>query len=122
LIEATREEIWLLGEQRWDFRDVAATYVPVRGLLNPQTGVVEWTLEIVREMSEGEAGLQENLEDTPFKPTFLDEDRLAVQVDTPVRITRITGKAGDRVRMTLRLPEEGTVKAVRIGPRTKVGF
>jgi hypothetical protein len=125
LIEAARQEIWTLGELQWDFRDIATAYVPVKGLLNPQTGVVEWTLEIVREMSDGEVGLHENLDGTPFRPMFLDAERIALEEDAPVRMTRITGKVGDRVKMTLRLPEgvdPGSVRFVRIGRRTKVGF
>jgi hypothetical protein len=122
LIEATREEIWTLGGQQWDFRDISTAYVPVKGVLNPQTGVVEWTLEIVRELSDGEVGLQENLAGSPFRPTFIDEERIALAEDVPVRVSKITGKVGDRLKMTLRLPEDASVRYVRVGRRTKVGF
>lgn len=125
LVPATKEETWTLGGQQWDFKDIATAYVPVKGTINPQTGVVEWTLEIVRELAPGEIGTQENLEGTPFKPTFIDEERIAVQEDARVRITKITGKVGDRIRMTLQLPKAELlekVKLVRIERRTEVGF
>jgi hypothetical protein len=125
LVPATKEETWTLGGQQWDFKDIAAAYIPIKGSINPQTGVVEWTLEIVRELSAGEIGTQENLEGTPFKPTFIDEEKIAVQEDARVRITKITGKVGDRIRMTLKLPPPellDKVKLVRIERRTKVGF
>jgi hypothetical protein len=125
LIGATKEETWTLGDQQWDFRDIATAYVPVKGSLNPKTGVVEWTLEIVKELSAGEVGTQENLEGSPFKPTFIDEERVAVQEDARIRVSKITGKVGDRIKLTLQLPKEellAKVRLVRIERRTKVGF
>jgi hypothetical protein len=125
LIPATKEETWTLGGQQWDFKDVSTAYRPTKGTLDPQTGVAVWTLELVKELSAGEIGMQENLEGSPFKPTFLDEEKIAVQGDATVRITKITGKPGEKIRMTVQLPTAevlDAVKVIRIERRTKVGF
>ena len=125
VVAATKEESWTLGDQQWDFKDIATAYTPVKGALNPKTGVVEWTLEIVKELSPGEVGTQENLEGSPFKPTFVDEEKIALPGGARVRITKITGKIGDRIKMTVQLPKADVlakVKLVRIERRTKVGF
>jgi len=125
LVGATKEETWTLGEQQWDFKDIAAAYVPVKGTLNPKTGVAEWTLEIARELSPGEVGTHENLEGSPFKPTFIDQERIAVQEDARVRVSKITGKVGDRIKLTMQLPRPevlASVRVVRIERRTRVGF
>ncbi len=125
LVPATKEETWTLGGQQWDFKDIATAYRPVKGALDPKTGVVVWTLEIVKELTVGEIGMQENQEGSPFKPTFLDEEKIAVQEDALVRISKISGKVGDGIRMTMLLPKPellDKVKLVRIARRTKVGF
>ncbi len=125
LIEATKEEIWTLGGKTWDFKDVATTYKPVKGLMNPSTGIVQWTLEIVREMSEGEIGMHGNLEETPFKPTFLDAERIVLEEDAPSRMSKIGGKVGDRVLVGFKLPEPDVLEKttlIRVGKRTSVGF
>ncbi len=125
LVAATKEETWTLGNQQWDFKDIATAYVPVKGTLNPKSGVVEWTLEIVKDLTAGEIGMQENQEGSPFKPTFIDDEKIAVQEDARIRISKITGKVGDRIRLTMQLPPPELLdktKVVRIERRTKVGF
>jgi hypothetical protein len=125
VVEATKEETWTLGDQQWDFKDVATTYKPVKGALNPKTGVAQWTLEIVRDLSEGEIGLHENLEGTPFKPAFLDAERIAVLSDSAAKMSKIAGKMGDRITLTVKLPPAellSKAKVVRVGKRTNVGF
>jgi hypothetical protein len=125
LIPATKEETWTLGDQQWDFKDVATAYKPTKGALDPKAGVAVWTLELVKELTAGEIGMQENLEGSPFKPTFIDAEKIAVPGDGQVRITKITGKPGDQIRLIVKLPPAeilGTVKVIRIERRTKVGF
>jgi hypothetical protein len=125
VVPATKEETWTLGGQQWDFKDVATAYKPTKGALDPRTGVAVWTLELVKELSAGEIGLQENLEGSPFKPVFIDEEKIAVQGDATVRITKITGRPGDKIKLTMQLPPAeilDAVKVVRIERRTKVGF
>lgn len=125
LVEATKEEIWTLGGQQWDFKEIATTYKPVKGAMNPQTGVVQWTLEIVRDMTEGEIGMHENLEETPFKPAFLDAERIVLESDAPARMSKIAGKAGDRIMLGVKLPPPEVLEKVtliRVGKRTNVGF
>jgi hypothetical protein len=125
IVEATKEETWTLGGQQWDFKEIASTYKPVKGALNAKTGVAQWTLEIVKEMSDGEIGLHENLEGSPFKPAFLDAERVAVQSDAVARISQIAGKVGDRITLAVKLPPPELlekVTLVRLGRRTNVGF
>ena len=125
VVSATKEETWTLGGQQWDFKDVATAFKPTKGALDPKTGVAVWTLELVKELSAGEIGMQENLEGSPFKPVFIDEEKIAVQGDATVRITKITGKPGDKIRLTVQLPPAeilDAVKLIRIERRTKVGF
>ena len=124
--EARSEEgVWMLGLQQWDFSEVATVYQPVKGTYDPKSGEAVWMLEIVREMVPGEVGIHENLPQTPFRPVFLNDDRVALQKDALVKISPITGKPGDRVVMTIMLlnPEimhQSTL--VRVERRTDIGF
>ena len=126
LVEATRQETWTLGEQEWNFKDVATVYQPVKGALNPQTGAAEWTLEIVKELAAGEVGIHENTEGSPFKSILLDADRIVLIDEPEVRLaSKLTGKAGDKVKIVVQLPKAealGQAKHVRIERRTKIGF
>ena len=126
LVEATKQETWTLGEQLWDFKDVATVYQPVKGALNPQTGVVEWTLEIVKELVAGEVGIHENTEGSPFKTILLDADKIVLTDEPEVRLaSKLTGKPGDKVKIVMVLPKAevlGQTKLVRIERRTKIGF
>jgi hypothetical protein len=114
-----------LGEQRWDFIDVFTTYRPVKGALNPATNTAIWTLELVRPLVPGEASFHESIESSPFRPVFLDEEKVVLQTDSPVQITPVVGQPGDRLRMTIELPPAEIMKDVRhirIERRTRVGF
>jgi hypothetical protein len=126
LVEATRQETWTLGDQLWDFKDVASVYQPVKATLNPRTGAAEWLLEIVKELAAGEVGLHENTEGSPFKVVLLDADKVVLEVEPEVRLSsRLTGKAGDKVKMVVQLPSAellSQARHVRIERRTKVGF
>jgi hypothetical protein len=93
--------------------------------MNPQSGIVQWTLEIVREMPDGEIAMHENLEGTPFKPAFLDAERIAVEFDAPTRMSKIAGKVGDRITVGVMLPPPEILERItliRLGKRTNVGF
>ncbi|MEX2173164.1 MAG: hypothetical protein WD872_02305 [Pirellulaceae bacterium] len=124
-IEATRQEIWTLGDQVWDFQDVATVYRPVKGAFDPQSGVAVWTFELVKQLSAGEAGMHSVAEESPFKPVFLDAEKITLQGDALVRITEVSGTPGDRLRMTMQLPPADVlaqVKTIRIQRRTNIGF
>src|SRR5262245_16340621 len=86
LIEAKKHEIWTLGDQEWDFKDVATAYVPVKGNLNAKTGVAQWTLEIVRELAPGEVAIHESTEGSPFKVVLLDQEKIVLAVEAPVHL------------------------------------
>lgn len=124
--EARLEEgIWILGLQQWDFSEVATVYQPVRGTYDPKTGEVVWMLELVRDMVPGEVAIHENLVQTAFRPVFLNDDRIALLKDAPVQMSPITGKQGDRVRMTItpmkpEIMHQATL--VRVERRTDIGF
>jgi hypothetical protein len=126
-VEAMKSEagVWTLAGSEWDFSAVAAVYAPVKGAFDAQTGAAEWTLELVRELTSAEAAAQGATVGSPFKPAFLDGEKLLLASDARVKITPISGKAGDRVRMTVQMPKAETlaqVKLVRVGRRTELGF
>jgi hypothetical protein len=117
--------IWSLGDQVWEFAELATTYLPAKGEFNPQTREAVWTLQIVRDMTPGEVGFQSAMAGSPFKPTFLSADKILLVSDARVKITPITGKLGDAIRVTIQLPEEATLKDValiRLERRTEIGF
>lgn len=123
--EESQNLVLQLGDQRWDFIDVFTAYRPVKGALNPATNTAVWTLELVRPLVTGEALLHETMDGSPFRPVFLDEERIVLQTDTPVQITPVAGQPGDRLRMTVELPPAEIMKDVRhirIERRTRVGF
>jgi hypothetical protein len=107
-IEATYDEgqmIWTLGDQVWEFADVAA--------------------QIVRDLTPGEIGYQSTIAGSPFKPMFLDADKALLAGDARVKITPISGQQGDSIRVTIRLPSEevlAKVALIRLEKRTEIGF
>jgi hypothetical protein len=114
-----------LGDQRWDFIDVFTAYRPVKGAHNPATNMTVWTLELVKPLVTGEALLHETIDGSPFRPVFLDEEKIVLQSDAAVQITPVAGQPGDRLRMTVELPPAEIMKDVRhirIERRTRVGF
>jgi hypothetical protein len=125
-IDATKQETWTLGDQQWDFKDIATAYQPVKGTLNPKTGAAIWTLEIVKDLAPGEVGTQENIEGSPFKLMLLDDEKIAVPGKPRVKLeTKITGKMGDKIKIAVQLPMAdvlGKVRLVRVERRTKIGF
>ena len=127
-VEAKYDEelmIWTLGDQVWEFAELATTYLPAKGEFNPQTREAVWTLQLVRDMTPGEIGFQSTLAGSPFKPTFLNSDKILLAPDERVKFTPITGKLGDAIRVTIRLPEEATladVALIRLERRTEIGF
>jgi hypothetical protein len=126
LVEATKQETWTLGEQQWDFKDVATAYAPVKGALNPKTGTVQWTLEIVKELAPGEIGLHETTEGSPFKLVLLDAEKVVLAAEPQVGFaSKLTGKPGDKVKIDVQLPKAellSQAKLIRIERRTKIGF
>jgi hypothetical protein len=127
-VEARYDEeqmIWTLGDQVWEFADIAAAYLPAKGEFNPATREAVWTLQIVRDLTPGETGYQSTIAGSPFKPTFLDADKTLLAGDGRVKITPISGKQGDTIRVTVRLPEEqalAKVALIRLEKRTEIGF
>jgi hypothetical protein len=126
LVEATKEETWTLGDQVWDFKDVATAYQPVKGTFNPKTLAAEWTLVIAKELAPGEVGLHENIEESPFRALMLDEERIVLDEEPEVRfVSKLTGRPGDKLRIVVQLPSAEVLslaKHIRIERRTKVGF
>ena len=126
-LEASKGDdgVWTLGGQVWEFKEVASVYTPLKGTLDPKTGAAQWTLELARELTTGEAAAHGAVTGTPFKPVLLDEEKTTVAEDARVKITPISGKLGDRIRLTVQLPKAETlakVKLIRIQRRTQLGF
>jgi hypothetical protein len=127
-VEANYDEelmLWSLGQQTWEFAEVAAAYLPAKGSFNPMTREAVWTLQLAKDLTPGEVGLQSTIEGSPFKAMFLDEDKTLVLADAPIKITPITGKLGDAIRVTIRMPDEeilAVVALIRLERRTQVGF
>lgn len=127
-LEAKYDEeqmIWTLGDQVWEFADVAAAYLPAKGEFHPATREAVWTLQIVRDLTPGEIGYHSAIAGSPFKPMFLDTDKTLLAGDARVKISPISGKQGDSIRVTIRLPgEESLAKAalIRLEKRTEIGF
>jgi hypothetical protein len=117
--------VWLLEDREWDFDAVATVYQPVRGVYLTETRSSVWMLELVRELFPGEAGLHAAIQDTPFRLVLLDEDRTVVDVRLPLKLTPVTGKLGDRVLLSVLMPDDDSlakVTSVRVERRTEVGF
>jgi hypothetical protein len=126
-VEAAKSEdgVWSLAGQTWDFSAIGTVYAPVKGSLDAKTGAAEWTLELVKDLTPAEATTQGAVAGSPFKPAFLDGEKLLLAGDARVKITPISGKLGDRVRMTVVLPKAeilAKAKLVRVGRRTELGF
>jgi hypothetical protein len=124
---AADEMEWLhtLGDQTWDFRQLAPTYKPLKGELDPQTGKAVWTLELMKDLTPGEIALQAATQGSPFKPALLDEERILVKGSVRIALSEISGKTGDAIRATFLLPPAETlarVKTIRIERRTQIGF
>jgi hypothetical protein len=116
---------WVLGDQVWDFSPIATTYEPMKGEFDPVTGEAIWTLALITDLTPGEAGLHTQSRGSPFKPVLLTEDKVVVAADARVRITQVTGKLGDAIRVTVQLPADdllGRTKLIRLDRRTEVGF
>jgi hypothetical protein len=117
--------LWRLNELEWDFAEVAAVYQPVKGTFDASTRTASWTLELVRDLLPGEAGFHTATRGTPFRPVLLDAERVVVSFDAKVALSPISGTLGDRVVMTVQLPEGAALAnaaRVRIERRTEVGF
>jgi len=117
--------IWTLGDQVWEFGELATTYLPAKGEFNPETREAVWTLQIVRDLTPGEIGFQNTLAGSPFQPMLLDADKIMLLSDARVTITKISGRLGDAIRVTIRLPDEAALaKAalIRLERRTEIGF
>ncbi|HZN35959.1 MAG TPA: hypothetical protein VFB80_19150 [Pirellulaceae bacterium] len=139
-VEATKHVVvtWTLGPQEWDFSDVMTTYVPVSGVLDTNkppaaegapadnsAGRAIWTVEIARNLLEGEVKVHTEAEGSPFKAVLLDADKVALGADLRIVFTKITGKKGDKLKVICVLPPEEVFKLtkfIRIERRTKVGF
>ena len=127
-IEASYDDeqmIWTLGDQVWEFGELATTYLPAKGEFNPETREAVWTLQIVRDLTPGEIGFQNTLAGSPFQPMLLDADKIMLLSDARVTITKISGRLGDAIRVTIRLPDEAALaKAalIRLERRTEIGF
>ena len=127
-IEATYDEeqmIWTLGDQVWEFGELATAYLPAKGEFNPQTREAVWTMQIVRDLTPGEVGFQNTLAGSPFQPMMLDADKILLLADARVTITKISGRLGDAIRVTIRLPDEETlakVALIRLERRSEIGF
>lgn len=128
LVEAKYDDeqmIWTLGDQVWEFGELETAYLPAKGEFNPKTREAVWTLQLVRELTPGEAGFQNTVAGTPFQPKFLDADKTTLLSDARVKITTISGRSGDAIRVTIRMPDEATLaKAalIRLERRTEIGF
>jgi hypothetical protein len=117
--------VWMLEDREWDFGEVAVVYQPVRGIYLTETRSTVWMLELVRDLFPGEAGLHTSMAETPFRLVLLDEDRTVVEATLPLKLTPVTGKQGDRVLLSILLPDDDsldTVKSIRVQRRTQVGF
>jgi hypothetical protein len=127
-IEASYDDeqmIWTLGDQVWEFGELATTYLPAKGEFNPETREAVWTLQIVRDLTPGEIGFQNTLAGSPFQPMLLDADKILLLSDARVTITKVSGRLGDAIRVTIRLPDEAALaKAalIRLERRTEIGF
>jgi hypothetical protein len=120
------EQAWLhkLGDQTWDFRQLATAYKPLKGELDPATNRAVWTFELMKNLTAGEVAVHASTPGSPFKPVLLDEEKAAIKANVRVKLGEISGKAGDSVRATFQLPPEGLakVKLIRIEKRTEIGF
>jgi hypothetical protein len=121
------EQEWLhkLGDQTWDFRQLATTYKPLKGELDPATNRAVWTFELMRNLTPGEVAVHAATPGSPFKPVLLDEEKVALKGNVRVRLGENSGKAGDAVRATFQLPmpdDLAKVKLIRVEKRTEIGF
>jgi hypothetical protein len=130
-VDARKEVVvnWTLGDQAWVFRDILATYEPVKGYLDFQTGQAKvlavWTLRLTRDMETGAVELQNRMPGSPFKISLLDADRVLIDDKIEPTITPITGKAGDSIELYVPLSPSQLkeVKTIRVERRgSNVGF
>ena len=84
--------IWSLGDQTWEFGELATAYLPAKGTFNPATREAVWTLQLAKDFTPGEIGLQNAVAGSPFKATFLDEEKALVVGDARIKITPITSR------------------------------
>jgi hypothetical protein len=121
----SKEGAWTLDGREWDFSAVESVYTPLAGTFDEKKSAVIWTLELAKELTSAEASAQMAVQGTPFKPSFLDGEKLLLAADARLKITPISGKKGDRIRMTVQLPKAeilSQTKLVRVGRRTELGF
>jgi hypothetical protein len=129
-VEARKEVIvnWTLGDQAWSFREVMATYDPVRGYLEPhpnQGFVAIWKLRLARDLEEGAAKLHEETLGSPLRIVLLDADRSVIDNDAPAQITTPVGaKTDDTIELRVGLDGDALkrCKLIRVHRRTDVGF
>jgi hypothetical protein len=120
-----REWLHTLGDQTWDFRQLAAAYKPLKGEFDLKTGQAVWTLELMKDLSEGEVAVHSATQGSPFRAVLLDADKVLVSADVRIKLGGISGKAGDAVRVTFLMPAAeklSQVKTIRIERRTQIGF
>ncbi len=127
IVEAKKEVIvnWTLGAQTWEFKSIKDTYEPVKGSFDPLTNEARWTLQLVRDLEPGAAGLHNNIMGTPFQPMLLTAEKMVFATDAKVQMTASSGKMGDTIEVYVQLPEAetlATIKYIRLERRTNVGF
>ena len=121
-------DVWTLNDQSWDFKDVLTAYAPLKGRFETSENagpLVVWKMQLVRDMEDGAARLQEELRGSPFKIVLLDAERAVINPDVQARITPVPAKAGDVIEMVVALPDRELlkqVKYIRVQRRTDIGF
>lgn len=116
---------WTLQDQVWDFSKILSVYEPVKGQFDPLTHEAIWTLQLIKDLQDGEATLHNRTDKSPFKPVLLNAERTVIAPDARVRMTEVSGKMGDTVLIVVQLPEAealANVKTIRIERRTNVAF
>lgn len=121
------ETEWLhaLGDQTWDFRQLAAVYKPLKGELDPATNRATWTFALMKNLTAGEVAVHAATPGSPLKVVLLDDEKAAIKATVRVKLGEISGKAGDAVRATFQLPPPENlekVKLIRVEKRTGIGF
>lgn len=121
-------ERWQLGDQQWDFKDIAAVYEAVKGHVESRSGSGElavWKLKLKKDLEEGAQRLQEELRGSPFKIVLLDGERTTINPDLPASITPVPARKDDTIELYVALPNSDVlrdVKHIRIQRRTDIGF
>ena len=114
-----------LGDQTWDFRQLATAYKPLKGELDPATNRAVLTFELMKNLTAGEVVVHATTPGSPFKLVLLDEEKAPLKGNVRVKLSEISGKAGDAVRATFHLPPAESlekIKLIRVEKRTEIGF